>query len=91
MVRKFLIERDGEGCSQTHAIEACFEWRARLLARPIVQTVEKAFRTMDAVELDKAAQLLRAELQLRKLEQAAKERKRRQAEMPANPRKARRA
>jgi len=67
MVREYLKTRDREACSQTDAIEACHEWRASILARSIVQTVQKAFQDMDAIELDKAQQLLREELKLRAL------------------------
>lgn len=67
MVRDYLKRRDREACSQTDAIEACHEWRASVMSRPIVQTVAKAFQKMDPVELDKAQQLLRAELKLRAL------------------------
>ena len=83
MVREFLLKRDRAGCSQTDAIEACREWREAVQARPIVQTVERAFQSMDMVELDKAKMLLGHEFKLRALLKA-------QA-MKRNPGKARRA
>ena len=64
-VRAWLKKRDKAACSQTDAIEACREWRVALMARPVVQTVAKALAVMDAVELQKAGQLLRDELRLR--------------------------
>lgn len=74
MVREYLKKRDREACSQTDAIEACHEWRVSVMSRPIVQTVAKAFQKMDAIELDKAQQLLRVELKLRALLKAKADR-----------------
>ncbi len=67
MVREFLLQRDREGCSQNDAIEACREWRESVQSRPIVQTVERAFQSMDLVELSKAKMLLGHEFRLRAL------------------------
>ena len=74
MVREYLKKRDRESCSQTDAIEACHEWRVSVMSRPIVQTVAKAFQKMDAIELDKAQQLLRLEMKLRALMKAKADR-----------------